>query len=152
MPSAHETLAALRPLHSPMDPALGLGDLFLSMALGLAVALIVAELWTLLRKRRTSIRRSALDELASSRTLSSEARLISQAKLLRNIVRALEGDAAARLHGDAWLAQMDATFATEFFTSGDGRAFGESLYRPVPHPEPEIMDREIQEFISRVRR
>jgi hypothetical protein len=148
----HDLVGVLRPLHPPTaDTSIGSG-LFFAVALGLAAALLIAELWALAKRRRHGIRRRALDALKSSQSESPERRLISQAKLLREIVRDLDGDAAARLSGDAWLQHLDSTFRTRFFTAGEGRQFMEWLYRPGPGPDPDAMDGQLKIFINGIRR
>lgn len=147
-----DPLAALRPLHLPPTNIGGGGDLFTAIALGLAAALLFAELWAIAKGRRHSIRQTALDALRSSRAELSERRLVTQARLLRDLVRQLHGDAAARLSGDAWLQQLDATFGTNFFTAGEGRRYLDSLYRPCPQPDPDAMDDQLRLLIRRIRR
>jgi len=152
MLQGHDLLGVLRPLHPPPTGVSAGSDLFFAIALGLAAALIVAELWAFTKRRRRSIRRQALNALNSSRNENPDRRLICQAKLLRDIVRDLDGDTAARLSGDAWLQHLDATFRTHFFTSGGGRQFMESLYRPGPRPDPDAMDGRLKILINRIRR
>lgn len=148
----HDLLGALRPLHPPpADISFG-SNLFFAIALGFAAAFLVAELWAVIKRRRQSVRRMALDALKSSRVESPEHRLLCQAKLLRDIVRQLDGSVAASLSGDAWLQHLDTTFRTDFFTIGDGRQFVESLYRPSPQPNPDAMDNQLGIFISQIRR
>ena len=148
----HDLVGVLRPLHPPPADISAGSSLFFAIALGFAAALLVAELWAFTKRRRHSIRKTALDALKSSRNESPEHRLICQAKLLRDIVRDLDGSVAARLSGDAWLQHLDATFRTSFFTAGDGRQFMESLYRPGPRPDPDTMDDRLRIFINGIRR
>ncbi len=152
MLQGHDPLATLRPVHLPHTEISGTGDLFIAIALGLAAALLFAELWAMAKRRRHSVRRTALDALESSRAEPPEHRLLLQARLLRDIVRRLRGDAAARLSGDAWLQKLDATFGTTFFTDGEGRLYFESLYRPYQRPDPDAVDSRLRPLIRRLRR
>lgn len=147
----HDPLAMLRPVHLPPSEIGGSGDLFIAIALGLVAALVCTELWAIVKRRRRSVRRTALKALKSSRAESPERRLLLQAKLLRDIVRKLDGDAAARLSGDAWQQQLDATFKTTLFTAGEGRLYLESLYRPHQQTDADAVDRWLAPLIRRVR-
>ncbi len=124
--------------------------LALAMALGLAAAIIVAAGIGTMR-RRGSVRRAALATLAASRGLPAPERLVAQATLLRRVVRTLQGEAAARERGDAWLMQLDRSFDTEFFTRGPGRGYAEDLYRPGPDIDAGRMDTELAALIRRIR-
>jgi hypothetical protein len=147
-----DPLAALRPVHLPHGEMGSGGDLLIAIALGLAAALVFAELWAFAKRRRHSVRQTALNALKLSRTESPDRRLLLQAKLLRDIVRQLQGDAAARLSGDAWLQQLDTTFKTSFFTAGEGRLYLESLYRPHQQTDPDQVDSWLAPLIRRLRR
>lgn len=151
MLQGHDSLATLRPVHLPHSEIGGGGDLLIAIALGLAAALVFAELWALAKRRRHSVRQTALNALKSSRAEPSERRLLLQAKLLRDVVRQLKGDAAARLSGEAWHQQLDTTFKTSFFTAGEGRPYIEALYRPHQHIDPDQMDRWLVPLIRKLR-
>jgi hypothetical protein len=148
---AHDPLAMLRPVHLPPSEIGGSGDLFIAIALGLFAALVCTELWAFAKRRRHSVRQTALNALKSSREEPPERRLLLQAKLLRDIVRQMNGDAAARLSGDAWRQQLDATFRTTFFTTGEGRVYLESLYRPNQQTDADAVDSWLAPLIRRVR-
>ncbi|HTJ02239.1 MAG TPA: DUF4381 domain-containing protein [Methylovirgula sp.] len=149
---AHDPLAMLRPVHLPPSEIGGSGDLFIAIALGLVAALVCTELLAFVKRRRHSVRRTALNALKLSRAEPSERRLLLQAKLLRDIVRQINGDAAARLSGDAWHQQLDATFRTTFFTAGEGRLYLESLYQPHQQANADEVDSWLAPLIRRVRR
>jgi hypothetical protein len=146
-----EPIAALRTVHLPYDGALNVGDFMLAVAVGFALALLVSETWAFMRKRRRPVRRKALDLLAASRSVAAEHRIVVQAKLLRQLVGLLSGDAAARRQGRAWLDQLDRTFQTDFFTRREGRHFGDDLYRSVAGPDVEVLDHELLVLIERIR-
>jgi hypothetical protein len=137
-------LEALRDIHMPAggDAAVPVVAMIL-VGCALAVALSLG-LWPMFRRWR-AVRRSALGALALTRVLEPAERLAAQAVLLRRLVRTIDGDAAARLQGRAWLDHLDRQFATRFFTEGAGRAFGEALYRPLSGQDVDrdIIDRGI---------
>lgn len=106
------------------------GLLPVALLIGLGCGL-AAWLWPLLA-RRHSLRRAALSALAQADALPVPEKRAAQARLLRQIVRTLAGDAAARCEGAAWLACLDRVFATRFFSAGDGSFFAQGLYqRPM---------------------
>src|SRR6516164_8073418 len=106
----------LRGLHLPSEPlTIGTADIALAIAAGLAAALVIGSLLGLLVRRRRSVRSTALDKLARIGGLAPGERLLAQATLLRRLVRTLDGAAAARRQGEAWLEQLDRSFRTAFF-------------------------------------
>jgi hypothetical protein len=124
-------LAALRDIHVPAGGGAAVPVvtmILLGGALGIALSLALRPLF----RRWRAVRRAALRALAASRSLDPAERLAAQAMLLRRLVRTIDGAAAARRQGRDWLDTLDRRFATRFFTEGDGRAFGEALYRPLP--------------------
>lgn len=152
-------LDGLRDLHWPFAGAAA-GPVATMIAVGCALAIgLSAALWPVLRRWR-AVRRAALAALATSRLLDPPERLAAQAMLLRRVVRTIDGDAAARLHGRDWLAHLDRLFATRFFTEGEGRSFGEALYRPLPDGDVgdvvderiDILDAELAGLFARISR
>lgn len=123
-------LEQLRGLHLPAGSASAVqGEIVLAVILGFLAAFLVGLVRWLRRRASASVRRSALNELAAARSLPPQARLVAQARLLRRLVRTLQGDAAADAKGEAWSAILDRLFATTFFSRGAGRVLGEGLYR-----------------------
>jgi hypothetical protein len=148
MADPSELISQLRPLRAP--PPDGSAEI-LSMALigGIAgAALTVALLYW--RARRRPLRRAALAALAASRDLPAAERLAAQAKLLRDVAAAFDG--SARLGGEPWLARLDTIFATTMFSEGEGRAFGEALYRPRADDPTEALDRSLTRLLARLDR
>jgi hypothetical protein len=133
-----DPLAALRPIRLPAEAPAPLLDLLaLSVAAGILVALAILlapRLAAALARRRSPRRRFAA-ALAAARTLPADERLAAQAAALRTYVAAIAGAEAARTQGEAWLARLDAAFATTAFTAGPGRLYGETLYRPADASE-----------------
>ena len=133
-----DPLAALRPIRLPAEAPAPLLDLLaLSIAAGILVALaiLLAPRIAAALSRRRSPRRRFAAALAAARTLPADERLAAQASALRAYVAATAGEEAARTQGEAWLARVDAAFATTAFTTGPGRLYGETLYRPVDAAE-----------------
>jgi hypothetical protein len=91
-----------------------------------------------------------LAELAGSRDLDPESRLVAQARLLRRLARTLAGDAAARETGAAWATRLDTLLATDFFTKGPGRVLADGLYRRQT-PDLDGLDAELGRLIGRLR-
>jgi hypothetical protein len=151
MADAAEALAGLRAIHPPAD--LGLAPIAAAAALAGCLFALAALAW--LRRRRPGgrrVRRSALAALAMARSLPSGERLAAQAALLRRVVRAIEGEASARLRDRDWLACLDRVFATGFFSGGAGRAFGAALYRPPNGENVASIDDALEKLFARLPR
>lgn len=152
MPDADKILEALRPAHLPPAPGgFSLGDVALPVAIGLLLALAVALLWPRRIPGRARVAASALAELKRARTLPpAEARIV-QARLLRRVVAARDGRAAARLNGEAFAAHLDRSFATDFFTAGAGRGLASGLYEPGAADAPGAVSDRLEALFSGVR-
>jgi hypothetical protein len=124
--------------------------LALALAIGLAAALLVEVAAAAWRKRRRSVRQAALANLAKARELPAAEQAIAHAKLLRRLVRTLEGEAAARRHGEAWAAQLDRSFKTTFFSEGAGRHYVDGLYRGGASPDVAALDRALEMLFGRI--
>lgn len=138
MATAADPLAALRPIRLPAEAPAPLLDLVaIAAAAGILVALavILAPRIAAALARRRSPRRRTAAAIAAARGLPPAERLAVQAAALRTYVEAVAGAEPARARGEAWLASLDATFATTAFTAGPGRLYGETLYRPVDAAE-----------------
>lgn len=145
------TLDQLRGLHLPGGAAGAVqGEIVAAVALGFLAALLVGLVRYLRGRARVTVRRAALAELAGTRSLAPEARLVAQARLLRRLARTLAGDEAARADGTDWGAHLDALLATEFFTKGAGRVLAEGLYRRQA-PDLDALDAELGRLIGRMR-
>ena len=140
-----ETMRAMRepPVPAPIAPYLAA---LLTGAIAAIVSLAVARR---ARQARTGLRRTAAACLAASRRLEPGERLAAQAHLLRRLVRTLRGDALA--HGPDWLLVLDRTFATTFFSAGDGRIFADALYRRPVGIDVDALDRSLSRLIARGR-
>ncbi len=76
--------------------------------------------------------------------------MLAQARLLRRLVRTLQGDDAASAQGAAWAGRLDSTLRTDFFTAGAGRVLADGLYRRET-PDPVVLDAELSRLIGRLR-
>ncbi|MDP4022689.1 DUF4381 family protein [Methylobacterium sp. NEAU 140] len=145
------TLDALRGLHLPGGAAGAVqGEILAAAALGFLAALLVGALRVLRVRARATVRRAALAELAGSRGLDPDARLVAQARLLRRLVRTVSGDADAAVQGGDWARRLDALFRTDFFTAGAGRVLADGLYRRQT-PDLDRLDAELGRLIGRLR-
>jgi hypothetical protein len=145
-----QLLNGLRPLHiaSEIDRA---SPVVAMALLGCAAALACTFALGPWLMRRRALRRFALDELAATRALPSEARLVAQARLLRRIVAQLNAG-AAREQGETWLNRLDRVFSTRFFSEQAGQAFGDALYRPLADVDVDALDEALQRHFVRIER
>ncbi|CAN2534095.1 hypothetical+protein [Methylocapsa aurea] len=144
-----ELIAQLRPLRAP--PPDGAAEILVMALVGCSVGAMLTLAFLFWRARRRPLRRAALSALVAARALPAPERLAAQAKLLRDLVGALDGGVAS-LHGEPWLARLDALFATTLFSAGEGRAFGDALYRPCADDPTERLDRALRALLARVDR
>ncbi|GJD93872.1 DUF4381 family protein [Methylobacterium iners] len=149
-PELAAALDNLRGLHLPADAGGALrGEVVLAIALGFAAALLVGLVRYLRLRARRTVRRAALRELAATRDLDPEARLVAQARLLRRLARTLAGDATADARGRDWAGLLDGLFRTEFFTKGAGRVLTDGLYRRET-ADPAAIDAELGRLFARI--
>ena len=60
MPPVNEAVSELRAIHWPTDARIGVGEIFLAVAIGLAAALVASQLAAIMNKGRRSLRGGAL--------------------------------------------------------------------------------------------
>lgn len=149
MPDVAQLLESLHPMREPPPPS-PVAPFLTTLAVGVAVAALIFVLWRLARQRSIGMRRSAARALVATRNFDPDERLAAQATLLRQVVRIRAGESAARTQGDGWLATLDRTFATSFFTAGAGRAYADSLYRRDGAEDVEALDRSLSDLIARL--
>lgn len=148
---APATLDQLRGLHLPGGATGPIpGEIPLALVLGFGAALFVGLLRFLLARARLSVRRAALADLAGSRALPAPERILAQARLLRRLVRTLDGDEAASAHGAAWAERLDGRLRTDFFSQGAGRVLVDGLYRREV-PDAALLDAELTRLIGRLK-
>ncbi len=144
-------LAELRPLHNVAGAVDGAAPVVAMALLGCAAAIILSCTLGPWLSRRRALRRYALDNLAAARALPGEERLAAQAAILRRLVRTLNG-AGARERGAAWLASLDSTFSTRFFSKERGEAFGDALYRRPADLDVDALDESLERLFARIDR
>ncbi|KAA0121326.1 DUF4381 family protein [Methylobacterium sp. P1-11] len=147
------SLDQLRGLHLPGGAAGAVqGEVVAAAALGFLAALLVGLVRYGRGRAWATIRRAALAELARSRGLDPEARLVAQARLLRRLDRSLDrsGETGTRAMGADWAARLDGRFRTDFFTRGAGRVLADGLYRRQD-PDLDALDAELSRLIGRLR-
>ncbi|CAA2156917.1 hypothetical protein MBRA_02349 [Methylobacterium brachiatum] len=144
------SLDQLRGLHLPGEPPGRFRARSSRRRRSVLAALLVGLVRYLRGRARASLRRAALAELAGSRDLDPESRLVAQARLLRRLARTLAGDAAVRETGAAWATRLDTLLATDFFTKGPGRVLADGLYRRQ-EPDLDGLDAELGRLIGRLR-
>ncbi|XYD06555.1 DUF4381 family protein [Methylobacterium sp. NMS12] len=149
------SLDQLRGLHLPGGAAGAVqGEVVAAAALGFLAALLVGLVRYGRGRARATLRRAALAELARSRGLDPEARLVAQARLLRRLDRSLDRSGEAgpgtRATGADWAARLDGLFRTDFFTRGAGRVLADGLYRRQD-PDLDVLDAELARLIGRLR-
>lgn len=137
----------LRPLRPPAPD--GTSEVLVMGLIGAVAAGAIVAAIRLWRNRRRPLRRAALAALAASRALPAPERLAAQARMLRDLAGALD-DGARALRGDAWLARLDAIFATRLFSAGPGRAFGEALYQPRDDDPAAALDAEMERLLRKL--
>ncbi|WP_158810067.1 DUF4381 domain-containing protein [Beijerinckia sp. L45] len=142
------TLDSLRPLREPPAPE-SLAPYLVMIVVGIVLAVLIVWLARMIRANRQRVRRAAAAELVLSRALPPPERLAAQAVLLRRLVRTTAAE-EPREHGAPWLARLDQTFATSFFSQGDGRAYGDALYGRHD-ADIEALDRSLETLIAKVR-
>lgn len=144
-----QLLQSLHPMREPPPPS-PIAPFLVTLAIGIVAAAVGFVAWRQVRRRRAGLRHAAGLALAATRTLAPPERLAAQARLLRRLVRARDGETASRAQGDDWLAGLDRTFASDFFTSGAGRAYADSLYRRDAAVDVEALDRSLAELLARL--
>lgn len=122
-------LAQLKGIQLPEAPVSpSLWPLYLCLAV-CAAALVVFAIRHYKRKR--TWHRPALKKLKEIQRGSTAESLQQTAVLLKRIALT-EGnrEAIQHLNGERWLQYLDRFFNTDYFSSGNGRIFGNALYQP----------------------
>lgn len=123
-----DLLLQIRDVHEPVPPESSSALLFGLAILSALLLLVIGLGW--LRWRRHSLNRQLRDEIQHIKTSAqpNNQSLYQLAVLLRKTMHHLHGDVINALDGDMWLAKLDATFNTQYFTQGRGMVFGKTLY------------------------
>lgn len=128
MTDTAELLAQLRDIRVPVPPAEpAVWPLFIAVA---AIALGVGALFRFFRQKRKLWVDDARLQIKQTQQLTPDLAIQGYAELLKRIVLTLEPANNVRtLHGSQWLQYLDNVFRTSYFTTEQGRVFGEDLYR-----------------------
>ena len=128
MSESRELLATLRDIAEP-PPPVGSPPLLIAANVVLAL-LIVGVIARRLRRRRRAWLTESLAGIEQARHLPPPAARLALAGILRRVMRHRHGRECDALHGEPWLRRLDEEFGGDWFTRGDGRAFGDALYAP----------------------
>lgn len=132
---ATQLLAQLRDIHLPPAPAEPAVWPLVVAALIIAVAATVLVLRHL--QQSNSWAATATRELKQIQTNAEAAAPLKTAELLKRIVITHDKNPDVRhLSGNAWLVYLDKFFSTQFFTTGHGQLFGDTLYQPRQNNQP----------------
>ena len=141
-------LAQLRDIHLPPAPAEP--SVWPSVV---AILLFASSLILFLLKRRhrtASWSDEAIKELDEIQNMHPDCAVHRTAALLKRIV--LTHDSSVRHQtGEQWLHSLDHFFRTDYFSRGNGRLFGHTLYTDT-EAAPETLYRDIQKLIRKRKR
>lgn len=123
----------LRDIHQPAVPA---GDslqlVLLLILLSVSTFALLHSLWRLYRPSLPLWQHRALNELDAARQLPNDESLAVAAATLRRAVSHMAPSAdLSRTTGSLYLQRLDELFDCDFFSSGPGTVFGNSLYQRV---------------------
>ena len=132
MTDATELLAQLRDVQTPPAPAQApVWPALLAVLLLTTFAVTAFVIWYRRRLSGLNWYRTRLEKI---RTYSSADQTTACAALLRSYAigcsDASQQQATGQLTGDAWLQHLDTLLGTTFFSDGNGRVLGRSLYQP----------------------
>ena len=123
-----DLLSQLRDVREPMPPE-GV-PLWLILANVAVIGLILTLLLYRRHNRRFGWRKRLIAELQQARRQSPEQAIFTTAQLLRRLLL-YRGSTVQTCSGNSWLLLLDNHFQTRWFTQGNGRVFGDSLYQPA---------------------
>lgn len=144
-----DTIAKLRDIHLPQ--AQGITTTIIISLLGCISAIILFKSLIYFSFYSYPIRRAALNSLRNSRKLNPSDRLAEQSRLLRGVAQSIDEKLSFQ-KGDEWLEQLDRIFATNFFTTGQGRVYGQLLYQKTNHPPVDNLDKELENLLSAIKK
>jgi len=156
MNDAAKLLQDLKDIHEPLAPATSSALLLALFAL-MGILAILGVIGYLLWRRKT-LNRQLQQELKQIGKQRHEQALHQLAVLLRRVMHYLNGDSINQLQNEQWLALLDKTFTTNYFSEGRGAVFGEALYRPYQsnakpgsHPDTQQICMDLHKLIGRTR-
>lgn len=149
---ADDPLAGLRALHLPREAYSAWSDVGFAAAAGLALALLAFFAIKALYRPRLSLRKATLAAFENAKTLPTGERRVAQAAILRRVVKSVEGDDASHATGPDWSTTLDRVFATDFFSTREGKVFADGLYgRPSPAANDDGIDAELGRLLARLK-
>lgn len=124
-------------------------DLYILLFAGAGIACAISITMAIIyySKGRVSSISGALQSLDAARPLPSDERIVAYAHIIRTLVASLDGKDLS-LTGEEWLNKLDRTFKTDFFSSGNGRIFGDNLYRREEYILPDQLDDDLKILIQ----
>mgnify|MGYP000135167406 CR=1 FL=1 len=128
MSEAELLLSTLRDIQEPAAPV-GV-SLWLLAANILMLAVLVWAFLARRHRRQEAWRREAQNIISLARDQPSDSGLLELARLLRQLLLHRDGQVHT-LDGDDWLLTLDQHFATDWFSTQEGRVFGIALYQPT---------------------
>lgn len=132
----------LRDIHQPPAPAWWPPAPGWWLLAGLLVALMVAVAFFFARQRQRRRAITALFDATVDAAPTATAQVAAMSELLRRAARRRE-PSADRLHGDAWLAFLDAGDPQRAFAQGAGRLLLDGGYRREADPRDVAALREL---------
>lgn len=147
MSDAAELLAQLRDVREPLPPE-GV-SLWLIGANAAALCLIILLLWHRQHQRKYAWRKQVLEQLRQAHNKPPQESIGIAASALRKLM-IYRGYRVETLSGKPWLQQLDDAFDTHWFSSGNGRLFGDALYQPAiaNHQNTDNIIKELETLIA----
>lgn len=146
---ATQLLEQLRDIHQPAPPSEpAIWPIAIALLIiGTAIVALILRHW---KRRQRSWLSAALQELDSIQHHANSTARLHTAELLKRIVLTHDNNADIRkLHGNAWLRHLDQFFKTRFFSEGDGRIYGDTLYQPNTNIDSALIYKKLRKLIKR---
>lgn len=126
MSEVEALLNSLRDIQEPIAPAST--SIWLIGANLLLILFITLLVYLGKQRRREGWRREALLLVDQARKDNPRSGTVMLAKVLRKIVLMRTGN-GHEMYGDAWLSNLDRHFSTTWFSTEEGKIFGNALYQ-----------------------
>jgi len=141
-------LAQLHDIQEPIPPT-GLPNSFWLITT-LATAVLVLVVFILFRRiKRPASLTPVQQQVAIAQQEDSASGRLRLARLLRQQLLLNDRDNHSRhTTGDEWLNQLDTHFNTTWFSTGDGRQFGNDLYTAEQTPLTTATCQQVQQFLE----
>lgn len=151
MSDTTELLNSVRDIHEPLPPESS-SALLLVLLMLLFVLVSILALVALFKSRR-KINKELQAELNAIGSVHSDTALVQIATVLRRVMHHVHGDKINQLEGNNWLAALDSTFTTNYFSEGKGSILGSALYSPATNGqhETQALCRDISQLIGKLK-